>query len=232
MWTKWTRTNDAFRTHAVEPLGEAALGFKRLSLCSELAVEQAAGDRQQHQCCVGGKFGEVDGVDFVDDVDSFCPLGPLCPLLSTVMLFPYPLRHFIGSGAPAVDQSLPTRIVTLPDRQAALAQEIFVVKPQLFQAGPRHVGEFEFGLFRGARSLAPFGDVLHPRPRRLHHLVMGTAALVDVAVAKTDRYIIHQLRHLKALELSVATMLRDQRFVGGHTIRSLMQRTGSRKRSP
>ena len=63
------------------------------------------------------------------------------------MLFPHPMRHFIGSGAPAVDQFLPAGIVTVPDRQAALAQEILVVEPQFFQAGPRHVGEFSSVFF-------------------------------------------------------------------------------------
>ena len=103
------------------------------------------------------------------------------------MLFPHPGRHFIGRGAAAVNQVLPAGIVTIPDRQAALAQEILVVEPQLFQAAPRHIGEFEFGLFRGPRGLTPFRDILHTRPRRLHHLVVGTAALSDVAVAKPDR---------------------------------------------
>jgi hypothetical protein len=38
---------------------------------------------------------------------------------------------------------------------------------------------------------------------------MGTAALFDVTITETHRDVENQLRHLKALEFSVAAMLRD-----------------------
>ena len=81
--------------------------------------------------------------------------------LSTLVHLAHPLRHVIGRGAAAVDQFLPAGVVTIPDRQAVLAQEILEVQPQFFQAGPRHVGEFDFGFLRRSRGLAPFRDVLH-----------------------------------------------------------------------
>jgi hypothetical protein len=45
------------------------------------------------------------------------------------MLFPHPSSHFIGGGASAINKFLPAGIVTIPDLQPALAQEILVVKP-------------------------------------------------------------------------------------------------------
>jgi hypothetical protein len=38
---------------------------------------------------------------------------------------------------------------------------------------------------------------------------MGEAALFDIAVTKTYRDVENQLRHLKALEFSIAPVLRD-----------------------
>jgi hypothetical protein len=72
-----------------------------------------------------------------------------------------------------------------------MMQEILAIEAQLFKTGPRNIGELKFGLFRGARRLAPFGNVLDARPRRLNHLIMGAAALVNVSVTKSHRYIIN-----------------------------------------
>jgi hypothetical protein len=74
---------------------------------------------------------------------------------STPMLFPHLLGHFIGSGATSVNQFLPPRIVAVPDRQAAVAQKIFVVEPQFFQTAPGHISEFEFGFFEVPEAWLP-----------------------------------------------------------------------------
>src|SRR6267142_2801130 len=57
----------------------------------------------------------------------------------------------------------------------------------------------------------------HLRARGLHHLVVGAAPRTDVAVTKPHRHIVAKLRDLKALELPIATVLRDERF-GFHRI--------------
>jgi len=50
-------------------------------------------------------------------------------------------------------------------------------------------------LYSGARRLPPCG---------LHHLVLGAAEPIDVAIAKAHRdIIIHQLGQLKALQIAV-----------------------------
>ena len=95
-----------------------------------------------------------------------CP----CPCSSITQV-----RHLIGSGAPPGHQPLPARVFPLPERQAPLPQKILIIQAQFFQAGAGHIGQFQLGLFRSAGGLAPFGDVLHPAPRRLHHLVVGAA---------------------------------------------------------
>jgi hypothetical protein len=128
------------------------------------------------------------------------------------------MRHIVGSGASSIDQFLPERIISAPNGQSVLAQKIFVIEAQLLQAGPRHVGELELGFFRGAGCLASFGDVLHAGPGRLDHLVASSAARFDVPVAETHRKVENQLGHLETLELSVATMLGDQRFSFDHLI--------------
>jgi hypothetical protein len=53
------------------------------------------------------------------------------------MHFPHPLCHLIGAGASAVDQFLAAGIVTRPERQVVLTEEILIVEPYLFQARPR-----------------------------------------------------------------------------------------------
>jgi len=58
--------------------------------------------------------------------------------------------------------------------------------------------------------MRPFSDVLHAAPCRLHHLIMRAAAPVNVAVAEAHCHIIDQLRHLKTLQLAIASMLGNQ----------------------
>jgi hypothetical protein len=123
-----------------------------------------------------------------------------------------PGRHIVSGHATAINQVLPARILALPDRQTPLAKEIFVVEAEFFQAGARHIREFEFGLFGCSRRLAPFRDILDPGPCRLDHLVMSTTSLINEAVAKTHGDIERQLSDLKALELPVASMHRYERL--------------------
>ena len=87
-----------------------------------------------------------------------------------------------------------------------MPQKIARVQPQFLQAGARHVGQLEFGFFGGAAGLTALSNVLRARTRRLHHLVVRTASLLDVAVAETHGHIIDQLRHLKTLQLPVTAM--------------------------
>ena len=76
----------------------------------------------------------------------------------------------------------------------------------------RQVLQLQLHLLRRAGRLAALGDILHAAARGLHHLVMGPAAAVDVAVAEPHSDVIGQLRHLKALQVAVAAVHRDERF--------------------
>jgi hypothetical protein len=91
-----------------------------------------------------------------------------------------------------------------------MSQEVLIIQPQLFEAGPRHVGQLEFHLFGGAAGLAALGDILDAAARRLDHLVVGPAAPIDVAITETDRHVIAELGHLKALQFPVPAMRRDE----------------------
>ena len=48
-----------------------------------------------------------------------------------------------------------------------------------------------------SRGPAPFGGILPPAARRLHHLVMGARALADEPVAERYRTIVDDFGHLK-----------------------------------
>jgi len=93
-----------------------------------------------------------------------------------------------------------------------LTEKILIVQTQFFQTGSSHIGQFQFGLFRGTRGLGTFRNVLHTGPGRLDHLVMRPAAALDITVAKSSRQIVNQLRHLKTLQMAVSPMFRNQRF--------------------
>lgn len=84
--------------------------------------------------------------------------------------------------------------------------------PLIFKIGspPRHLGQFQFYFLRSGRSLRPLSDILHPAPRRMYHLVMGAAAPVNILIAKAHGNVIAELRHLKAFQLTVTAMFRDQ----------------------
>ncbi len=102
------------------------------------------------------------------------------------------------------------QIVPIPQRQSALTQKIFIVQPQFLQTRACHIGQLQFSFLAGRRRHTSFGDVLHPTPCCLHHLIVSASAFSDVTITKTRRDIVNQLPDLKALEISISTVLRDQ----------------------
>jgi len=54
------------------------------------------------------------------------------------------------------------------------------------------------------------GYILDAAPCRLHHLVVGAAAPVDVSVAKPHGHVIDKLGHLKAFQPAVTAVPGDQ----------------------
>jgi hypothetical protein len=48
----------------------------------------------------------------------------------------------------------------------------------------------------------------------LHHLIVGTVALVNVSIAATDRHIEAELGYLEALELSITAVYWNQTLDG------------------
>ena len=79
-------------------------------------------------------------MDTVDGVDGG-PQGPYCPRLRISRARRRPLRPQWQAGA-----LINSAFADLPSAtgQAPLAQKIFVVQPQLLQAGARHVCQLEF----------------------------------------------------------------------------------------
>ena len=70
----------------------------------------------------------------------------------------------------------------IPLRQLALTQEVFVVELEFLQRCPSDTGQLELGLFAGTRGLTALGDILHPTPRRLRHLIAGARKTVNIAL--------------------------------------------------
>ena len=150
---------------------------------------------------ISGKVDLVDEVDFVDGI----PGG--CGAFKRVSLTHF--RHRVGRGAAPCHQCRPAGIFLGPLWQAVLAQKVLVVQQQFLKAGAGHAREFQFRLLRCTAGRTAFRDVLDPAACRLHHLVVSAAALVDVAIAEPDGYIVAKLGDLEALQPTVATMLRD-----------------------
>jgi hypothetical protein len=71
-----------------------------------------------------------------------------------------------------------------------MPQKILIIQAQLLQTPARHIGEFELDLFRCPGILASFGNIARTAAGSLHHLVMRTAARIDIKLAKTDRHIV------------------------------------------
>ena len=58
------------------------------------------------------------------------------------MDLPHPLGDLVGGGASPGDERFPAGVVAGPKRKGALAEEVFVVEAEFFEAGSGDVGEF------------------------------------------------------------------------------------------
>jgi len=128
----------------------------------------------------------------------------------TSMQFLNPIRYRVSRGTTSGNQFISTRIFAAPLLQSALAQVVFIVEPQFFQAGARDVRQLQLGLFRSTARLASFGYILCAATRSLDHLIVGTIAPVNVPFAEAHRHIEAELSYLKALELSITAMCWNQ----------------------
>jgi hypothetical protein len=93
-----------------------------------------------------------------------------------------------------------------------MSKKIFIIEFQFLEAGSRHLSQLELHLFRSCTYFTTLGDVLHTTPSGLHHLIMSTAAFIDVSIAKPHRYVVANLSNLKAPEQAVAAMFGDKKF--------------------
>src|SRR5579859_5254929 len=177
----------------MQTLGKPALALKSSSERSKLAVKQAAGNGNKHQRSIGREF-RVGGRSGLCGPSGryalgrawfgiFC-LSTRSTKSTTSTLLLHPQRHFIRGLAAPRNQACSPKIAALPERQAVLAEKVFVVKAQLFEARARYVRKFQFGLLGSAGGLAAFGYVLHSAAGGLHHLIVSAAALFYVAIAK------------------------------------------------
>ncbi len=189
---------------AVEALGEAAFFLEGGGLGGELAVQRATRHGDEREGAVGGDLG-VGGRGGLHGRSGLGgPRRRLGATWSRESRFSSthvsgPGGHGVGGGGAARDKLRPAWVFAGPEREGALTEEVFVVEPEFFEAGAGYVGEFEFGFLGGAAGLAAFGDVLHAGTRGLDHLVVGAAALFEVAVAETDGHVVRKLGDLETL---------------------------------
>jgi hypothetical protein len=115
-------------------------------------------------------------------------------------------------------------IVLVPFAKAALAEVVFVVAKEFFQAGPRDVGELQLALFGSGRNLAAFCDVLVATARRLHHLVVRARAPAYEAVAEADGGVVDDLGFVVGEEILVTTVQWDEAGIGRRRPRRRMAR--------
>ena len=62
-------------------------------------------------------------------------------LSMTSMQFPNPIGYFFGCGATFRNQFVSARVLATPLLQSTLAQIIFIIEPEFFQARARHVSQ-------------------------------------------------------------------------------------------
>ena len=113
----------------------------------------------------------------------------VCPCSS--LFFLHPGAHFVERGAALRPEPFERGVLGWPFWQSTLPEEILVVQPQFLKTSPRNTCQFQFELPGGARCHTPFGDVLHPTSRRLNHLIVRSAALINIAVTEPDGHIIN-----------------------------------------
>lgn len=169
-----------------EAFGETAFGDELLFEVAELAVQKVVGLVNEADEGVGGDFGR--GFLYIGLVG---PIGPI---------------GLIGDPS----DRLGLGVVFGPEGQGSLAEEVFVIQEQLFQAGAGDAGELQFGLLRRRGGLTGFGDVLLARARGLDHLVGGARPVVDEARNERDGGVVNDLRGLIGFELALTAMRANQ----------------------
>src|SRR6202040_437523 len=81
----------------------------------------------------------------------------IVPTRSMLLLNPH--CHTVRAGAAPGNEVPAAGIIAVPQSETTLAQKVFVIETQLFQARAGHIGQLEFCFLRGSGSLAAFSDV-------------------------------------------------------------------------
>lgn len=101
-----------------------------------------------------------------------------------------------------------------PLREASNTQVVLIVVKEFFEAGFRHIGQFDFGLTGGGGSLIALSNILLATSGSLNHLVDSAVAALEIVLGEVVGDIINHLGDLIDTEVAVMSVLGEE-GVGG-----------------
>lgn len=121
-------------------------------------------------------------------------------------------KGFVARVGPAIQfpQPLSVGVLRRPFFQTLRSQKITIVGQELFEAGARDIGQFEFHFFGRPGRNATFHDILFAGSGCLDHLVYRSVSLVEESAAEVDRGIVNDLCFLKGKQSRVTPVRWDE----------------------
>lgn len=107
-----------------------------------------------------------------------------------------------------------TRMKITPLLEASNAQVVLVIVKKFFEAGFRHIGQFDFGLTGGGGRLIAFSYVLLATSGCLYHLVDSAVAALEIVLGEVVGDVVNHLSDLIDTEVAVMAVLGEE-GVGG-----------------
>lgn len=128
-----------------------------------------------------------------------------------LMLRCHPMTNFRKRCTSHTLKPLQCRMSSIKHPQITLAQKILIVALQLHQRTACNIIKIQFNLGRRPGIDRALGNILNAAPRRLYHLILRSALLRNITIAKKNRHIINQPAKLKCFQLLIPAGWQKQR---------------------